>query len=312
MQISVVVPLYNKAPTLVRTLDSVLNQIGVEVDVVVVDDSSTDDSVRVAASYESRIRLVRQENAGPSAARNRGARLARYPLILFLDADDALAPGALAAHAQAHAKLPMAGVSVGSFRLHKLDGSTQEEQLDRRDVRFMATDDVLQASGLASKLVIFVPPGAVCITRELFDRIGGFDESLRSWEITDFMLRAGLESPGFAVLAQICANIYQTPGSASTITHKQVVYMARYCEKALALMPRVPNTEQPALLLGLKSFMETMWNMGAIREFKALARGLCPLLIHHGIRSKPCTYSAMPTIGLKAIASARAVMRQAI
>jgi hypothetical protein len=205
----------------------------------------------------------------------------------------------------------MAGVSTGSFRLHKLDGSVQDERLDQRDVRLTATADALQSSGLASKLIIFVPPGAVCVTRELFDRIGGFDESLRSWEITDFMLRAALESPGFAVLPQICADIYQTPGSASTVTHKQVVYMVRYCEKALALMSRVPNAEQPALLTGLKSFMETMWNMGAINEFKALARGLCPHLVHHGIRSKPCAYSAMPTIGLKAIVRARAVVRKA-
>jgi len=312
MQISVVIPLFNKAQTLSRALDSVLSQTGAELDVVVVDDSSTDGSDRIASSYEGRIRLVQQENAGPSAARNHGARISRYPLILFLDADDALAPGALASHAHAHAKLPMAGISAGSFRLHTFDGSVQEERLDRREVNLTATQDVLHASGLASKLVIFVPPGAVCVTRKLFDHIGGFDESLRSWEITDFMLRAGLASPGFAVLPQICADIYQTPGSASSITHSQVVYMARYCEKALALMARVPATEQPALLQGLRSFMETMWNVGAITEFKAVALHLCPLLVRHGIQSKPCAYSAMPTMALNAFASARSTLRQAI
>ncbi len=130
--ISVVIPLYNKAATLGRALDSVLNQSGDDLEVIVIDDASTDASNEVALSFGNRINYVRQENAGPSAARNHGARIARHPLLLFLDADDSLAPGALVAHARAHACIPGSGLSAGSFKLHTLDGSMEEERLDQR------------------------------------------------------------------------------------------------------------------------------------------------------------------------------------
>ncbi len=310
--ISVVIPLYNKAATLGRALDSVLNQSGDDLEVIVIDDASTDASNEVALSFGNRINYVRQENAGPSAARNHGARIARHPLLLFLDADDSLAPGALVAHARAHACIPGSGLSAGSFKLHTLDGSMEEERLDQRGVRLNVNNGVMQAFGLSSRLIIYVPPGAVCISRELFDQIGGFDETLRSWEISDFMLRAGLASPGFAVLPQICLDVFQTPGSASTVTHKHIVYMERYCRKALALMHAVPAAEQPALLRGMKSFMETMWDSGAIAEFQALALDLCPLLARHDMATKICGVARLPARALLAASVLKRTLRRVV
>lgn len=312
LPISVVIPLYNKAQTLTRALDSALSQQGLDLEVIVIDDASTDSSDQIALSFGDRIHYVRQENAGPSAARNHGARLARHPHLLFLDADDALAPGALAAHARAHAKLPEAGLSEGSFRLHRLDGSLEEERLDQRGVHLDTKAGVLQAVGFASRLVIFVAPGAVCITRELFDRIGGFDETLRSWEITDFMLRAGLASPGFAVLPQLCLDVFQTPGSASTVTHMHIQYMERYCRKALTVMNAVPVSEQPPLLRGMKSFMDTMWDKGAITEFRALAPALCPLLARHSMDSPVCAIARLPAPVVWAASLFRRTVRRAV
>src|SRR5712692_9736802 len=93
LKVSIVVPLYNKAPYVRRALDSIAAQTFSDFEVIVVDDGSTDDGPSVVANYgDSRVRLVRQPNAGPGAARNAGLAQTQGELIAFLDADDEWLP----------------------------------------------------------------------------------------------------------------------------------------------------------------------------------------------------------------------------
>ncbi|MBS1817572.1 MAG: glycosyltransferase family 2 protein [Acidobacteria bacterium] len=94
--ISVVTPCYNGARYLRDTLGSALAQSKAPLEVIVVDDGSTDDSAAVAESVGGCVRVIRQSNQGESVARNRGLEEARGSHVLFLDADDLLAPEALA------------------------------------------------------------------------------------------------------------------------------------------------------------------------------------------------------------------------
>ena len=99
--ISVVIPLFNKEASIKQSLMSVLSQSYQDFEVVIVDDGSTDNSVsKVEEIQDSRIRLIRQENGGPSKARNTGVKNAKGDWILFLDADDELLPGSIAYFAQ--------------------------------------------------------------------------------------------------------------------------------------------------------------------------------------------------------------------
>ncbi len=94
-RISVIIPCYNHAATIGRTLDGLLSQTYPDVEIVVVDDGSTDDLDRALAPYRGKFRLVRQENRGGPAARNRGFRESSGELVLFSDADIVWRPVAL-------------------------------------------------------------------------------------------------------------------------------------------------------------------------------------------------------------------------
>ncbi len=119
--ISVVIPLYNKQHTIGRALHSVLLQGFDDLEVIVVDDGSTDGSAaQVLAIDDVRIRLITQANAGPGRARNVGASAARAELLAFLDGDDEWLPGFLAAGIAALSNHPSAvayacGYDTGPF-----------------------------------------------------------------------------------------------------------------------------------------------------------------------------------------------------
>jgi GT2 family glycosyltransferase len=97
VMVSVIVPLFNKAAFVRRALESIARQTYTDFELIVVDDGSSDDGPAIVESFpDSRLRLLRQANAGPGAARNAGVAVARGELIAFLDADDEWLPAYLA------------------------------------------------------------------------------------------------------------------------------------------------------------------------------------------------------------------------
>jgi glycosyltransferase involved in cell wall biosynthesis len=115
--VSVVMPAYNYAPFLREAIDSVLAQTYPYVELVVVDDGSTDETPAILASYGDRLTSVRQPNSGQAAAINRARRMARGELVGYLNADDVLEPGAVAASVEALRARPDAVMSFCDFAL---------------------------------------------------------------------------------------------------------------------------------------------------------------------------------------------------
>jgi glycosyltransferase involved in cell wall biosynthesis len=185
-RVSVVVPTCNRAWCLAEALESVLAQGLTGVELIVVDDGSTDGTPQLLAGYGESIRVLRQENRGVSAARNAGIAAARSGLIAFLDSDDLWLPGKLRTQLDFFAERPEAlicqteelwvkhGRRVNPGRRHRKRGG-------------MIFEPSLE--------LCLVSPSAVMMRRELFERIGRFDEALPACEDYDLWLRVSLRVP---------------------------------------------------------------------------------------------------------------------
>jgi len=122
--ISVVIPLYNKEKYVVRTIQSVLQQTVKDFEIIVVDDGSTDSSLReIATISDPRIRVIEQPNGGESAARNTGIKAAKAEFIAFIDADDEWLPSHLGTVLELHFKYPSAGMATDQYEIKTSDGS---------------------------------------------------------------------------------------------------------------------------------------------------------------------------------------------
>jgi hypothetical protein len=179
-QVSVVIPTYNRARYLGQAIESALEQSGVSVEVIVVDDGSTDDTPRVVEPYLNRIRYVRQYNQGGAAARNHGIRLAEADNIAFQDSDDYFLPGALAVLHSALVERPDLGAVQGGLVLVDEAG----EQLRVEEPWHEAPRLDLETC-LYRKPIYFT---AMMVRREWMERIGGFDEERWACDV-DLLIR---------------------------------------------------------------------------------------------------------------------------
>ena len=176
--VSVVIPAKNVAAYVGETLASALAQ-GEVTEVIVVDDGSTDNTISIVrAIRDPRLRLMTNDSAGVSAARNLGARHASGEWLLFLDADDRLRPGAVAALLAAARGAPRAVLVYGDYNTIDSEG----RQIGRRDLlkgRRKPSGDVLTRLAAGN----FIVNGGIALARaEAFRAIGGFDTSLRYCE----------------------------------------------------------------------------------------------------------------------------------
>ncbi|HWP35432.1 MAG TPA: glycosyltransferase family 2 protein, partial [Thermodesulfobacteriota bacterium] len=113
---SVIIPAYNAAPFLAEAIESALAEATAGVEILVVDDGSTDETPAIAARYAPRVGTVRIGGGGPGRARNAGLAQTRAPLVAFLDADDRWLPGSLARRRRALEAAPEAALVHGLAR----------------------------------------------------------------------------------------------------------------------------------------------------------------------------------------------------
>lgn len=172
-----IIPSYNRADVLGRAVASVLSQSAADVELIVVDDGSTDDTATLLASLtDPRLRVLVQENAGVCSARNVGADGSSAPFLVFLDSDDEAAPGWIDFYQQA--------------ALDNLDFASCGVRIvgDEPGEKFLtAPKHGLEFGYIEAKFL----SGAFGLSRSLFDEVGRFRAGLRYSEHTDLALRLG-------------------------------------------------------------------------------------------------------------------------
>jgi glycosyltransferase involved in cell wall biosynthesis len=237
IQVSVVIPLYNKAPHIVRTLQSVLRQTVEDYEVIVIDDGSTDGSgVVVQKIKDPRIRLIRQENQGEGATRNRGVQEARYEFIAFLDADDEWKPEFLKTILELRAKFPYAGAFATAY--NKI---TSEGGLLRPDFPILKPGIEEGIIENYFEVALFYPvcSSAVAIPKSVLERVGGFPQGVVMGEDVETWLRIALHYP-IAWTGRRLATIYLNATNRSWER-----FIGWNCE------PCISQTAREALRLGL-------------------------------------------------------------
>lgn len=169
-RLSVIIPAYNAALFLKEAVDSVLRQGHENLEIVVVDDGSTDETSVIVAGFGDAIRYIRQSNAGPSQARNNGFAASTGEVIGFLDADDVWPDDHVAA------LLPH--LTSGS---HDLARGLVETVCD------LGTDSEKRTP----PEYLYPLVGACLYSRRIIEKVGGFDEAMRQGEDCDWHVRLG-------------------------------------------------------------------------------------------------------------------------
>jgi glycosyltransferase involved in cell wall biosynthesis len=185
--LSVIMPVYNGAHFLAEAMASIRRQNYTPLEIIVIDDGSTDQTAEVVRQQPGEIRYAYQENAGPSAARNKGIGMARGELIAFLDADDLWPEGKLENQVGRLLENPELDVVTGRIQYIHLPGA---KMLD------------LPYEG-PHNTVTHVHLGSGVYRRRVFERVGLFDETLRFSEDHDWFLRAREERVSMIILEQV-------------------------------------------------------------------------------------------------------------
>lgn len=186
MSLSIIIPAYNAAETLEATIRSATSMKSSAIEVIVVDDGSTDETPSICASFGDAIGYQRIENGGVSRARNIGAEMASGEWLLFLDADDLLLPEGPELLMEA-ARCNSASVAYGQVIERGAPG--QRDRLNGFD--YIAGDPPLRAfNGLYRGVII--TPGSAIVHKSLHQRIGGFVTGYEPMEDRDYWLKCGL------------------------------------------------------------------------------------------------------------------------
>lgn len=264
---SVIIPTWNRRDMVARAIDSVLAQTRPVEEIIVVDDGSSDGTGEyLVQRYGERITCVRQDNAGVSAARNRGLAMARGRYLALLDSDDEWLPEKTARQVRYLQDNPGIGMVLCDVLRVSPDGSLIDV-FDRREQ--------IPVDGPALAPVLCDPalaPLSVMMRREVYEAVGGFDEGLRTAEDLDFHLRVAARWP-IGVVAEPLARALRGHDGLSALASTEDDYI-RVMEKASeAAVGAVPEAlrKQALATAYVKNAEACIWR-GRYRDGWRLAR----------------------------------------
>lgn len=172
--ISVIIPVYNCEKYIDEAIDCALSQNYKPVEIIIIDDGSTDNSAAIAKRYKKKIRYINQNNKGPAAARNAGIKIATGEFIAFLDADDLWPENKIELHLPNFKNDIELEISMGRIKYVELPGAKRNNRIP------LDSNDSFK----------YVNLGAGLFKKSVFDKVGYFDEEFIYWEDLDWFLKA--------------------------------------------------------------------------------------------------------------------------
>lgn len=216
--ISVVIPLYNKAHTIVNTLQTVLNQSFNNFEIIIINDGSTDNGTELIMNFssDSRIRIIDQENQGVSAARNFGVLNAKFDFIAFLDADDEWLPDYLMKMNEAIELFPAAGMYCCAGIVRNADGSEFDRIAQQYQNKILEID-FFENPG------VFLHTSATVVAKAQFLNTSGFPVGMKRNQ--DFALFFSLAFIAPVVYCGVPLSVYVggVEGQATSVDQLKVI-----------------------------------------------------------------------------------------
>lgn len=207
IDLSVIIPAYNAAPYIRQALDSVLDQLRPNIEIITVDDGSTDATPEILAGYGDRIRTIRQHNQGLSAARNRGIAMASGAWLAFLDADDLWLPNFAASMLAVTSRSNKeTTVICCGWQYVDQDGKAEGKSI------FPPSDQIDVAKLLWGNAF---PVHAAIVQRDSVSNIGGFSTDCYGVQDWKLWLDLSLIGARFTSLREVLVQYRQVPGSMS-------------------------------------------------------------------------------------------------
>jgi len=217
--VSVIIPTYNGERTLAACIESVLSQRYESLEIVVVDDGSTDGTHSVVKLFGNKVRYIYQDNRGPSAARNRGIELSKGVIIGLLDDDDLWIDRTLSLQIRCMRKDPSIEIVCGLTQYRWL----KDDKIDSEILR------------QASEPVLSFNFGSAIYRRSVFDKVGFFDETKRTCEDVDWFLRAREKGVNMAVLEAATLLYHKHPEG---ISHGKDIHESNFLKEIKASLDR--------------------------------------------------------------------------
>jgi glycosyltransferase involved in cell wall biosynthesis len=270
--VSVIMPAYNAASYLHTAVESVLRQSFGDLELLVVDDGSSDATVAIARTYaarDSRVRVLEQANAGPGPARNAGFRAATGRIFAFLDSDDEWDESFLAEHVAVLNARPDVDVVVGNARNRGGARHGQPARPVRGDGHPIALAEIL-----ADETALFIMS---VFRRETVDAIGGFDPALLTNEEYEMWIRAALAGFTFTRHTKPLGWYACRPGSLSSSDTRMLSGILRVFAKTRPFLDE--NSPERSILDHQVTRFEV--ELSAAEARASLARGDCREAARH-------------------------------
>lgn len=256
-KVSVIIPAYNAGAFIRAAVESVLSQTYQDIEVLVIDDGSTDETAAVIQSFGSRLRYISQSNSGPSAARNRGILDSSGEILAFLDADDMWTPSFLELQLAALSARPDVGAVYAWAQFVDEHGQPLADSfcpgLDGVTLRrlLLGGDSILLS--------------AVAIRRESFQKVGVFDPALRQAEDWDLFLRMLAAGIRFDCIPRLLVHRRVHPGSLTTDIKQALHWEQLALQKALSTLPLPPDCRTVGPAAGFRILLRAAigyWRQG--------------------------------------------------